>query len=183
MKNKNFIIPFFTVLVISAFIIGVSVPNNPSSSDNNAQNIVYDSSVCVYKNGDLVGPCSSNVLYNLGAEAIESYLADGDGAGDAFDFIELGDAAAAAGEPEAAQGEAYTAHNADGLAKAAGTVLDVGNGNWSVSYTFTSTGEDQLTNVTRLLNGDADTLAGNSFTLVTLQTSDQLTINWTVWVA
>jgi len=95
----------------------------------------------------------------------------------------LGDAALAAGEPQADSSEAYTAHGADGLEKQAGTVAsNAPSGNWSVWYEWTSTGDDQLTNVTHLINANDDEFAGNSFTLVTLRTNDKLTVNWTIWV-
>lgn len=159
---------------------------NLQTDDITTEGIVWHGKVCtsvLRTDGNYEdNGCSSNVLYDTGAEAIEDYLADGTGAGDAFDWIELCNTTADCGVPVAAKTESYNAYALAGLAEAAGTVSDLGNGNWSVFYTFTATDDGLLTNATRLRNADGDDLAGNSFTLVTLQTSDQLTINWTVWV-
>jgi len=175
-------IPLVILSVLSVFALSglLFSPGGNGFSDG----INYESSVCVYKNNELVGECDSNVLYNTGAELIESAMADG-AAADATDWIELGNASAAAGEPQADSSEAYTALDGGcftGTMPVAGTVYDNGNGNWTVGTTFTSSCDDVLTNVTHLIN-DADAeFAGNNFTLVTLQTNDQLTINWTIWV-
>ena len=48
--------------------------------------------------------------------------------------------------------------------------------------TFTSDCNNVVTNVTRLGN-NTDYFAGSSFTSVTLQASDTLTINWSIGVS
>ena len=59
----------------------------------------------------------------------------------------------------------------------------MGTGNWSIYNEFTSTCDNVVTNVTRLRNTNGDDFAGNTFTLVTLQTDDLLLINWTLSVS
>ncbi|KKL78875.1 hypothetical protein LCGC14_2020450 [marine sediment metagenome] len=109
----------------------------------------------------------------------------GDGAAvDAVDWIELCNVSASGGcgVPVAASSEAYTGYTDAGLIKQAGSVDDMGNGNFSVAYTFTAN-RTASTNVTHLLNGNGDEFAGNSFTLVSLENNDQITINWTVSIS
>lgn len=71
-----------------------------------------------------------------------------------------------------------------GLTNGSGTFLKVSDpGNWSISRTFTSTADGQTINGTALLNGSstgAIFFANNSFTQVTLNTNDQVTIRWNV---
>ncbi len=77
----------------------------------------------------------------------------------------------------------------DGLGNATGTFLrvapNVANGNWSISNTFTATASKEV-NATGLLNG-SDTgsvfFANNTFTTVTLNNNDQLTIRWNISIA
>ena len=125
---------------------------------------------------------SSNVLYHTGREGIEGLIGGADGA-DAFDWIEMCNATNDCEIPLVAKSEGYAPYAACGLSKVAGdydTLL--GNGNWTISTTFTATCDNVLTNATRLQNGAGDDLAGNNFTLVTLQTSDTVLINWSVWI-
>jgi len=188
MKQSNkaylfmgFVFVFALGLVISSSMI---TPNNVNSQEG----VNYQGDVCVtHRNADgkiLSDECSHNVLFTTGAEAIEDYLADGSGGGDAFDWIELCDATnATCGNPIAASSEAWTAWTDSGLSKAVGAVQDNGDGSWNVWKTFTSTADGVLTNVTHLTNDDDDEFAGNNFTLATLQDLDTITVNWTLSVS
>ena len=71
-----------------------------------------------------------------------------------------------------------------GLDRTQGTYGDNGVGNWSIWTTFTATADDLLTNKTGIFNASAvgTLFAENTFTLATLQSSDQITINWTIFV-
>lgn len=173
-----------SILAISMIQSNNQIQNNLGSSEG----IGYKGVVCTYvtrADGTVEdNGCNHNVLFDTGAELIEDYLADGSGGGDAVDWIELCDATnATCAEPTADSSEEYTAWVDSGLAKSVGTVGDNGNGNWSVWKTFTSTADGAIVNVTHLINDDDDEFAGNSFTDVTLQANDQLTINWTVSVS
>ena len=175
-----------------AFSIGAdSVDINPT----NDLEIGYNSMVTIETTGEFEGretplgeweivSQSTNQIYDTGKEAIEDYLGEGTGAGDAFDWIELCDSVAAGcGTPVAGKSETFTAHAADGLSAVAGTVgSNAPSGNWSIWNTFTSTAANQLTNVSRLQNAGGDDLAGNAFGLVNLSNGDSLLVNWTIWV-
>jgi len=186
MKNKKYItIPILAVLLLGVFAVGLAV--NPTITNSVGDEISYGSMVCkqVTRADGTIEPkeCEHNVLYDTGKEAIEDYLMEGTGGGDAFDWIELGDANLVIGDPSAGKAEDYTAHAADGLSTAAGTTgTNAASGNWTIYHEFTSTGDAQVTNVSRLQNGAGVDLAGNKFTLVTLQTGDKLNVTWDVWV-
>jgi len=188
-KRYLFLIPLFAILLVGAFAMAFSIgANSRDVNPTNLQSIEYNSMVCTeviradgtsYDNG-----CSHNLLFDSGKEAIEAYLGAGTGAGDAFDWIELCDQGAGVCEnPQANGGEVYTAHALDGLVKVAGTqASNAASGNWSVWNEFTSTADNQLTNVSHLINAGDTELAGNSFTDVTLQNGDKLLVNWTIFV-
>ena len=180
MNRKNIFFSVLGLLVLSAFFVTGMIYNENNGSTNSAQELGYHGSVVISVNDEVVDS-GSNVLYNTGAEAIEVSL--GTGSADAFDWIELGDADLAAETPDAAKTEAYTAHDADGLSVAEGTVASNGNGNWSIWKTFESTAASQDMNVTRLQNAAGVDLAGKAFTHVTLEDGDAVTINWTIWVS
>ena len=144
-KTFLFAIPIFALMLVGVFAFGFSM--NPTPELNSAQSIEYNSMVCkeVTRADGTIEPaeCSANQIYDTGKEAIEDYLGEGSGGGDAFDWIELGDAALATGAPSAGKAEAYTAHDADGLSAAAGVVgtTSAVDGNWTVYKQFTSTGQ------------------------------------------
>ncbi len=169
----------FGILALTLSILALSggVTQIPTTT---GQGIGYKGSVCVYKNGELV-ECDHNVLYDTGADMVRDTLIN---PSDAVDYIELCNATAGCGTPGAAKTEDYTAYTAAGLSAAQGTTTVLGDtGNWTVTQTFTATDNNLLVNATRLQNSSGDDLAGNSFTLVTLQSNDQLTINWTLQVS
>ena len=169
------------VLLVVAFLAGTVVPGVQMAGQ--AQGILYHSEVCVYKNNELVD-CGSNVLYNTGKNLTRMYLGDSGGTGDEIDRIALCNATTSAcGTPVAAKSEAYTAIAACGLSEQSGAFANkTTDGNWTISYVFTSTCDNVLTNSTRLRNTAGEDFAGNSFSLVTLQTNDQINVTWTIWV-
>ncbi len=198
MKNKNlYLIPLFALILVGVFAFGVSM-NSVPDADKLGQSITYNSMVTIETTGDFDGreslasvgewevvSRSSNQIYDTGKEAIEDYLGEGSGAGDAFDWIELGDAAVAVGTPTAGKAEAYTPHAADGLSTAVGIMgtTSAEPGNWTVYKQFTSTATNQLTNISRLQNAGGDDLAGNLFALVNLSNGDKLNVTWVIWVS
>lgn len=192
MKNK-IVIPMFVVVILGAVLAIGAFSGTPAYDGGigSSESVEYTGDVYI-RHTDAEGNIlfeerGHNVLYNTGKEAIEDYLADGGGGSDAFDWIELCNASSATGcgVPAADKSEAYLALAECGLSEVAGTVGDNSgtvNGNWSIWYEFTSTCDNVKVNVTRLRNADGDDLAGNSFTLATLQNGDKLLVNWTVWV-
>jgi len=180
MKNK-YLIPIFVVLLFTSVFVITSLTNNFNNGVSSDNPIEYHSNVCVYKNGELVD-CSHNLLYDSGKDLIRTYLGDTGGSGDEIDQIELCNSTAGCGAPQADASESYTAYTSCGLEQATGTYGSLNTGNWSIFHTFTSTCDNIETNMTRLKNTAGTNFAGVRFTDVTLQSSDKLTINWTIWV-
>jgi len=186
MKNNRKVLYAIPIMILGIFLVMSFIPNVPIPTENSVDGINYKGMVCtsviradgtVEDNG-----CNHNVLYTTGAEYVETQLKTG--STDAVDWIALCDATNATCVTQTAgSSEPYTSWTDSGLEKAAGAVLDNGNGNWSVFTTFTASCDNLITNVTHLEN-DADLeFAGNEFTTVTLQTSDSLSINWTISVS
>lgn len=195
-KNKTIGITFLSVALITTIILfasGVFAPSPISTEDSSTATINYHSQVCkqiTRADGTIEEPeCSHNVLYTDGANYIRKMLTLGSAsAADNITNISLCNAVGTGGctTPVAADVAIGSGYNelTGGLAPKIGTVLNTGNGNWSVSATFTSTADNVQTNVTRITNGTITyPFAGNSFTLATLQTNDQITVNWTIWVS
>ena len=175
--NKMYILGI-SLLLVAIFAVTVLPGINTTVQ---AQGLAYNAEVCVYKNNELVD-CSHNVLYDTGAEEIEQYLGNTGGSGDAFDWIQLCNATAGCAQPTAGGGT-FNEMNPDcGVNSSSGAYASVGNGNWTISAVFTSTCDNIETNVTRLRNNAGDAFAGNNFSLVTLQTDDQINVTWTIWV-
>lgn len=178
-----YVIPILVLGLFLLSFIPVSTPDNQEASTSDG--IGYKGSVCTYvtrADGTVEdNGCDHNVLFNTGAEYVETQLKTG--STDAVDWISLCNSTAGCGEPQADSSELFTEYSSCGLTQVAGTTGSNGNGNWSVWTTFTASCDNLETNVTHLEN-DADLeFAGNSFTDVTLQTNDQLTINWTISVS
>ena len=179
MKRSGLFLGIFLVLL--GVLIISSGTNIPGLSSG--QGINYESEVCVFKNNELV-QCDHNVLYTDGGEAIKEAIGNGVANG-AFQNISLCNSSTAGvgcGGVTAGQSEAYNLFSAGGLTQSQGTYFSNGNGNWTISKTFTATASSLTTNVTKLSNVTGSNLSGNSFTAVTLNTDDQITINWTIWV-
>lgn len=185
MKTKYlFLIPLFVLILVGVFALGFPV-NNPSN--NVADTIEYHSMVCtrITRADGTVIPngCSSNVLYNTGKNLIRTYLGDTGGGTDEVDQISLCNATnSGCGVPVAAKTEDFTAHTTCGLAEATGAYTALAqDGNFTISYEFTSTCDNVKTNFTRLGNTNNDDFAGNNFANTTLMQNDKLSVNWTIW--
>lgn len=178
-KFKYGLLGILSVFLLTLGIFAFSGTGiNPVTTSN--EGIGYQGSVCVYKNGEEVD-CNHNLLYDTGANMVRDTLI---APSDAVDYIELCNATAGCATPAADKSEAYTAYANCGLTTAQGTTTPLGQtGNWTVTHTFTASCDNLEVNATRLQNSTGDDLAGNTFSLVTLQNNDQLTINWTIQVS
>lgn len=132
--------------------------------------------------------CSHNFLTPAGKNAIMDLIAGGPLSSlSTVRQIALCNVTNGAAAPVFCYGNQSVAAN--GLGNATGTFAKVydattnPNGNWSISNTFTSTADGQTVNGTLLLNGSstgAIIFANNTFTPVTLNTNDQITIRWNI---
>ena len=181
-REKIMIFTFFTALaLVLTSVFTITDQSNSAQSDL----LNYHGNVCVYKNGQLI-ECSHNLLYSNGKNLTRDILGGGANMG-AILNISLcnGSGTTGCGTPVAAATEGFNLYNNCGLSATNGayTANTVGDGNWSVAKTFTASCDSLLVNATRLSNATGSVFAGNTFTLVTLQTNDQLTINWTLTVS
>jgi hypothetical protein len=180
MEHKRLVIYSILSVVILTFIFYLA-PNISLDANSQSDSLNYRGDVCVYLNGELV-ECSHNVLYNSGANLTRDSLGIG-GNGEVLN-LSLCNATAGCGTPVAAASETYNEYTGCGLGNVQGAYTSLGQtGNWTVSNTFTASCDNLEVNVTRLQNESGVNFAGNSFTLVTMQTNDQLTINWTLQVS
>jgi len=183
-ENPKLLYGSLLSLFLISFAFAFVLYSNPSSGDTSS-GISYKGTVCVDVDRadgshEDIG-CKSNLLTNAGADAIKDYI--GTGGGTAFDYIALCNATAGCGAAALGSTTMENEYASAGLERVQGTYGSLSNsGNWSIYTTFTATEDSIETNKTGLFNSSsADTLlAENTFTLVTLQTSDQLTINWTI---
>ncbi|GAH04824.1 unnamed protein product, partial [marine sediment metagenome] len=186
--KKRCLIPILAVLFICSFFAIASLTNNNFENGVISENpIKYNSNVCtqvIRADGtvELLG-CSPNVLTNVGKNAIKAILGEGTIYG-AFNYIGLCNLTAGACTADATDTTIDNEFVGCGLDRTAGTYGSLTTGNWSIYNTFTSTCDNRQTNMTGILNqSTTGTLfAVNTFTDVTLQTDDQLLVNWTVWV-
>lgn len=197
MENKTYLLlgipllAFTLIFAYSSFLISDS--SNSISNGITREGIVYYSTT-----GDFEGRISephvgimesvgSNGFHNLltvaGQNATIAILGENVDYG-AWDYIALCNASAGCTDPDADDVVLDNEAVDSGLARASGTYAFLSDGYYSIYHTFTATADDQTVNMTGLFNqstvANSLMLAENSFTLVTLQTDDQLLTNWTV---
>lgn len=169
---------FATISIVSNVLVG--------SSPISGASLTYNTAVCVYKNGELVGPCSHNLVTNAGKEYLEQCLGASSCGANAFVTLAIANCTGGVDVADTvlcgAAGQAYTGC---GLAAATGSYVSAGTGAWNVTYTWTAdSGCSNLpVNATGLLNATSGTLlAENNFTSVVLEGLDQINVTWGIWV-
>jgi len=163
----------FAFVVVSAGIGPFNSTPKPESSV-----VTYNAHVDIYKNNELISS-ASNLLYTSGKNSIKEMLGSSNQNGP-FLNISLCNATAGCSSPIADASEAFNLLKGCGFESIEGTYASTGDGKWTVTKTFTSTCDSVEINSTRLTNVTGGNLAGNNFTLATLQNSDTLTINWSL---
>lgn len=192
---KQIYLSALILFIFSAFIVALSgvlneleiVKPNPIKT----QGIDYQGYVCVtHKNAEgkiISSDCNHNILHFAGQNLTRDYLVS-PSATNNITTIALcnisGSTSANCGTPTAGASEAFTSYASCGLTnQSANYAILSPNGNVSVYTTFTSTCNNRMANVTRLQNASGTPFASNTFTDVTLQTNDQLLINWTIMIS
>ena len=186
--NKKFVIA--TILI--AFMAVAIYSSTMLQASEDSSNIAIHSSVCIYKNNELIGSCTHNAMMNAGLNWTRDLIGNA-GTSGSVKNIALGNTTTA---------ETITLTSIPGqindcsLAPAASTYAVVGSsiGNFSVTYEWTSSCNNEVVNTTALYNisapGSSCTstnctmFAGKNFaSSVTLQSGDKLNVTWYVWVA
>lgn len=186
MKTKSIILSSVLLVVISGIFLMFATPSMTTTPTDSYSTITYHSLPCITHIRDgvvLMEECKHNLLFDTGKNMTKDMLGLG-GAVDAVNNISLCNATDGdCGTPLAAGPQDNIEFTSCGLTSATGTFGSMNDaGNWSVWNTFTSSCDGQVVNVTYIGN-DSSYFAGLEFTLVTLQTNDQLTVNWTTWIA
>jgi len=191
MKSGYLILGVVLISVMSVLSLSLlSVPQSPTLDDS----LNYYSEVCYATTGDFEGretpahsgiveqvQCGHNLLYDNGKNLTKLSIGNGLASG-AFNNISLCNGSAGCATPTVGMSETYNEITECGLHNQGGTYSSYGIGNWSVSNTFTSSCSSLITNSSRIQNQTGSSFAGSLFTKVTLESSDQLTINWTMGV-
>lgn len=185
MKKSLLIVP--SLIVLSIFVIAMISMTSPNSLNSPQEGVQYHSSVCILvKNPDgsikQDNGCSPNLVTNAGLNLIKDKLMGMSSA--AVNYIALCNASAGCAAPAAGDTALTNEYAAGGLSRSQGTNTSIGTGNFSISYEFTATADNLLTNKSGLFNASSSgtLFASNTFTLATLQTNDRLNITWYVWV-
>lgn len=184
MQKQNILfIAVIGLAILSIFSLAITYKPN-LDHDTSETFLKYKANVCVYKNGELV-QCDHNVLYNFGKNMTRDLLGYGGVITGNISTIALCNASSACSVPVASGADSFRSYDNCGLTNATGAyvALNSYDGNWTITKTFTATCDGLTTNVTRLQNASGGIFAGNSFSLVTLQTSDQLTVNWSISIS
>lgn len=178
-KNATLLTVLIAFSIGTIFYLTVNLNTSPIPTP---QNNNFRDTVCVYKNSELIG-CEHNILFYSGQNMTRDCLTSDSCS--AFTNISLCNASLGCDTPTSAGTETYSLFSGCGMDSDTGTVtyLTPEDGNWTVTKTFTSTCDGVETNATRLSNVSGSDFAGNLFSVVTLQTSDTLTINWTLSVS
>lgn len=184
------------ITIIGIFYLASSFSVQPLSAIF-SDGVTYENTVCISTTGDFEGretpasegivelvECQHNLLYNQGRNMTRDLFTTGDGNG-AVDYIALCNSTnnSGCGLPVAAGTEAWVPMEGAGLVAAQGTATIVQDypGNWSIYHTFTSTAvATHKINMTRLWNSTGSNFSGATFTEVSLETSDQILVNWSV---
>jgi hypothetical protein len=120
---------------------------------------------------------SSNLMVNIGFDWVEDQLGDSPDSNPAK-WISL---SLSSSSPVAGWTQIPTEIAADGLSRASGTYSDEGTGAWNIVYEFTASAtltDVQLTGLQSASSGDGNLVAAKTFTPVTLNNGDKLTITW-----
>jgi len=170
------------ISIVILLAVGLGVMNYSNVSMQEVPNdgvLTYHSAVCKGYVHDGVYydlGCSHNTLTNDGKELIEDWISSNNAS--YINTIVLGN-----GTEPTATDTSHPGKIADcGLTEATITWTDIGIGNQSASYEWTSTCDNEVVNTTGLESDGNIYFAGNAFTDVTLQTDDKINVTWYVWV-
>ena len=122
---------------------------------------------------------SSNLMVTIGFDWVEDQLGDSP-SNDPAKWISL---SLSTSSPAAGWTQIPTEIAADGLSRASGTYSSTGVGTWTIIAEFNATAthiDVQLTGLQSADTGDGNLVAANTFTPVTLNNGDALTITWTM---
>jgi hypothetical protein len=143
------------------------------------ENLKYTGVACIYKNDQLIG-CYHNLITNQGKNFIKQ---------DMMGTVAITLNKLAIANSTTAQSAADTSLAGEwstcGLARATGTLTDIGIGNWSINYVWTSTCDNAIVNATGIYNETGTTVlfAETTFPTTTLMNGDKINVTYYTWVS
>jgi len=183
--KKGLILTFSVLLIVTLSVFAFSVGTAPATTVETG--VQYHARVLATHLDSSTGETTavadgSNVLYATGKNMTRDLLFSTTGY--AITNISLCNATAGCGAVTEAKAEAYNEITPCGLHSVIGDVKTGGtiDGNWSVGTVFTSTCDSVVVNVTRIENATGIDFAGRNLSTVNLDTNDQLTVNWTIYI-
>lgn len=197
-KVKKRYIAIFSILVVFGFLFALSLvlvesPIESASSEGITFNPAYHVTLERPNEGIIYEAVVHNVITNDGLDLVRDKIGLGSSP-TSVDYMALSIDSADPVTTDANLSEEITG---SGLARAAGavTIGDVGNGNWTVSYKWTATAEQNNIWKFAVFNDsllwDGETLTqnttmfseGNFTANVSMQANDELTVNVTYTVS
>jgi hypothetical protein len=173
MKGKIWLVAIPLALVAVALLV-----NLKAQQVMTGENLKYTGVACVYKNDQLIG-CYHNLITNNGKNLIKQDMM-GTATVTLNQIAIANNTVAQSASDTTLQGEWTTC----GLAKATGTLTDIGVGNWSINYQWTSTCNNAIVNATGIYDSVSNTLfAETTFPTTTLQANDKINITYYTWVS
>lgn len=197
MRKKIIPIPMIAILGM-VFLVGIGISSTgstPEIQDNffMGDGLTKGEMICptiIRANGDIEEyPCTHNVFTNDGKNWIRNCLGQADCGGataTAFDYMAVGNGSAPGAGSSTLDDEITVCGFYNGANRYQGTYNTVGTGNWSLTYIWTSTCNDQVVNTTALFNATTSGImlaAGTLSSEVTLQNNDQLNVTYTTWMS
>lgn len=135
-----------------------------------------------YVDGRVEEQYHAGTLTTIGKNYIEDQLGDSPNATAPAKWISV---STSSDSPAAGWTQIPTEISTNGLERASGTYTSTGDGVWTIHYQFTATGthtDVQLTGLQWDDAGDNNLLGADTFTPVTLNSDDKLTVTWTITV-
>lgn len=194
--NRKRLLPIVAVLVIGlvglfSYNYGISVYRRYATLD-----IQVETGYCMHINvyvqragsdeiitiKDGVALDNAGVLTTIGLNWIEDQMGDSPST-DPAKWVSL---SLDVGSPAAGWTQIPTEIAAGGLTRAAGTYTSTGDGVWTIDYQWTASTthtDVQLTGLQYAVSGDNNLLGADTFTPVTLNNGDKLTVTWTITVS
>jgi hypothetical protein len=155
---------------------------NIIETKNVKEDAKYHATVCVWKNGELIG-CQHNLLTTIGANFTQQQLINPQSVNKTA-WITL---STVAGDCSASATKLANELTGYGLGKAQCTLTSVNASSWSCEKQFTASGSVSNVQVAgynwNSTAGANDLFACATFTAVNLEANDQLTIRWNVTIS
>jgi len=181
--NKKILVPIAITLVLGLGIGSSITPFNKVFQKQTDFKVNYDVETTTYDGNHniLTYEKTHNTFVDAGKNWTRDCIGQGICGATAFKYIAVGNTTAPTSSSTSLAGEIADC----GLARASGTYATIGTGNWSITYLWTSSCNNEAVNTTALFNASSTgtMFMGDSFTTVTLQNTHQLNITITQWVA